>query len=290
MAGDGKEPRPAKRDQLAAELRRVRELRGMSGRDLAQHVQISQSKVSRIESGRTVPTLPEVAAWAHAVEVGDDQREWLIALAESVYTEVHSWSSAKLTRTHVQDEIEEREMHARVVRHFQSSVVPGLLQTAEYARRAISMGHLASSVDAVAESLAGRLRRQLVVYEEGRRFDFVITEAALRWRPGPAKLLLAQFDRIATLSTLDNVSIGVIPLDTEATTYSGHSFVIYDDHDDERDPFVEAETIHANLIVNDAAHVRLYQERWSLLCDMALFGEDARALLTGWAAAIRAHG
>lgn len=290
MAGDGKEPRPAKRDQLAAELRRVRELRGMSGRELAQYVQISQSKVSRIESGRTVPTLPEVLAWANAVEVGEDHREWLIALAESLYTEVHSWPSAKLTHTHIQDEIEERETHARVVHHFQSSVVPGLLQTAEYARRAISMGHLSSSVDAIAESLAGRLRRQLVVYEEERRFDFVITESALRWRPGPAKLLLAQLDRVATLSTLDNVSIGVIPLDTEAATFCGHSFVIYDDHHNEQDPFVEVETIHANLIVNDATHVRLYQERWSLLCDMALFGEDARALLADRAAAIRAGG
>ncbi len=290
MAGDGKEPRPAKREQLAAELRRVRELRGMSGRELAQHVQISQSKVSRIESGRTIPTLPEVSAWANAVEVGEDHREWLVALAESVYTEVHSWPTVKLTRTHIQDEIEEREMHARVVRTFQSAVVPGLLQTAEYARRTISMGHLSSSVDAIAEALAARLRRQLVVYEEERRFDFVITESALRWRPGPAKLLLAQLDRVASLSTLDNVSVGVIPLDTEAVTFCGHSFIVYDDHDNEHDPSVEVETIHANLIVNDAAHVHLYQERWSLLREMALFGEDARALLADRAAAIRAEG
>jgi len=287
MAGEGKEePWPTKGAQLASELRRIRELRGISGRELAQYVRISQTKVSRIESGRAVPTSSEVSAWANAVAVSDEYRDWLVTLAETVYTEVHSWPEMLQMRAHVQDEIEERELRARVVRVFQPCVVPGLLQTAAYARKTISMGFPSASADAVAESLAGRLRRQLVLYEEDQRFEFLLSEAALRWRPGPARLLLSQLDRILSLSTLDNVTIGVIPLDTDAAALATHAFVIYDDLD-EQDPFVEVEAIHANLIVNDALNVALYRERWSQLAGTAIVGDEAHAWLSARAAALR---
>lgn len=291
MAVGEKEPRPASRAQLARELRRARESRPMSGRELAQYLQISQSKISRIESGLTVPTTSEVFAWANASGVSDEHREWLVSLADSVYTEVHSWPEVLRMRAHIQDEIEERELHARAVRVFQPSVVPGLLQTAEYARRTISMGYKSKSVDDVTETLAGRLRRQLVVYEEDRQFDFVITEAALRWRPGPgpAKLMLGQLDRITSVSTLDNVSIGVIPLDAPAITFNTHAFVLYDHPDDEGDPFVEVEAIHANMIINETTHVALYQERWLQLSEMALFGDEARAVLAERTETLRAE-
>jgi transcriptional regulator with XRE-family HTH domain len=290
VAADRKEePGLTKRAQLAAEMRRIRELRGLSGRELAQKVEISQSKVSRIESGRAVPTSSEVTAWAIAVDTSDDYREWLIALADSVYTEVHSWPATLQMRAHIQDEIEERELHARVVRTFQSSVVPGLLQTAEYARRMFSMGEPPKLSEEIAESLDARLRRQQIVYEEDRRFDFVLTEAALRWRPGPARLMLGQLDRILSLSTLDNIAIGVIPLDVVATTFGTHAFVIYDDLDDDQDPFVEVGAIHANLIVNDVVNVGMYQARWSQLFEMAVFGDEVEAWFAERAAALRAE-
>jgi hypothetical protein len=231
--------------------------------------------------------LSEVTAWANAVDASDEVREWLVELAESVHTEVHSWPVTLRMRAHVQDEIEERELHARVVRVFQSSVVHGLLQTAEYARRTFLLGDAPKPPDVVAESLEARLRRQQVVYEEDRRFEFVLTEAALRWRPGSARLMLGQLDRIISLSTLDNVSIGVIPLDVVATTFSTHAFVIYDELDDDQDPFVEVEAIHANLIVNDATNVGMYQARWSRLREMAGFGDEAQALFAERAAALR---
>jgi transcriptional regulator with XRE-family HTH domain len=288
VAADRKEEADlTKRALLAGELRRIRELRGMTGRELAQRVRISQSKVSRIESGRTVPTLSEVSAWAIAADASDETREWLVELAESVHTEVHSWPVTLQMRTHIQDEIEERELHARVVRSFQSSVVPGLLQTAEYARRMFTMGEVPKSAEVVAESLDARLRRQQVMFEENRRFEFVLTEAALRWRPGPARLMLGQLDRVTSLSTLDNVSVGVIPLDTEATTFSTHAFVLYEELDDDQDPFVEVEAIHANLIVNDAANVGMYRARWERLAAMAIFGDEARAWFAERAAALR---
>src|SRR2546430_15956476 len=84
------EPR-AKRLRLAAELRRLREMAGVSGRELAQRVNMSQSKVSRIESGATTPPIPAVAAWADAVGADAPTRARLTAMTEAGVTEGQAW-------------------------------------------------------------------------------------------------------------------------------------------------------------------------------------------------------
>ena len=249
----------------------------MSGRDLARRIGISQSKVSRIESSATTPTVPAVRAWAQAVGASAETRDRLAALTEEVFAEVQAWRVALSTVGHLQAEIERREAAAERVRVFQPSVVPGLLQTAEYARRVFGLFHLPYADDDLAKAVAGRLSRQLALYEEDRRFGFLITEAALRWRPGPARVLQAQLDRISSLTTLDNVSIGLIPLDVEAITIISTGFDILDGQDGSS--LVTIETRHASLAIDTAAHVAEYEQAWSLLTEMAVFEEDARALL-----------
>jgi transcriptional regulator with XRE-family HTH domain len=278
------EPRE-KRQQLSSELRILRDSSGMSGRELAQQIGISQSKVSRIESGATIPTLPQVTAWADAVGASSETRERLVAMTEAVFTEVNSWRAALRTQTHLQDAIHEREAHARMVRNFQPSVVPGLLQTAEYARRALELFQAPYEGD-VSAAVAGRLQRQAALFDEGRRFEFLITEAALRWRPGSPKLLPAQLHHIASLSTLGNVSIGLIPQSRQADSPALHGFVIYDGSDNQ-DSLVTIEAVHGSVTVHDPDDIGLYQHQWSLLQQMAIFHDEARAFLTDLADDIR---
>src|SRR5882724_13217308 len=126
-AADDSDRAHAKRLRLATELRHLRDLAGLSGRELAQQIGISQSKVSRIESGRTVPSLPEVDHWARAAGASDDRREWLVAMTEAVFTEVRPFRAAVGPAVQTQAETQERERRARLVRTFQPSVIPGLL-------------------------------------------------------------------------------------------------------------------------------------------------------------------
>ena len=275
--------------QLAEELRRLRGLAGISGREFAQRVGISQSTVSRIESGQLVPALPVVNAWAEEVGASADAREKLQLLTEAAHAGVRRFHTALRERDHLQDDVRAQEAMARIVRVFQPSVVPGLLQTAEYARRVFSLFQVPYSEDGLAAALAARMDRQLALYDSARRFEFLITEAALRWRPGPPSLLVAQLGRIATLGTLDNVSIGVISHDTEAITFMSHGFAIYDPADeDDGPPVVSVETVHATLAVRAAEDVALYQERWALLHRMAVFDDAAEKVLTGVADHVRA--
>lgn len=278
MGGLG--PAPAGRERLAAELRRLRDLAGVSGRELAQRIGISQSKVSRIESGAVVPSLPEVTAWGEELGVSVETQGRLKTFTEAAYNEVHPWRAALQRRGNLQDNIQDLESTATRIFTFQPALVPGLLQTAEYARRVFTMFHrqYSSAKDPAAE-VAGRLHRQLALYETNRRFDFLITETALRWRPGSVQLQLAQLDRVASISTLENVSVGLIPLDIEAATLTTHNFVIYEGEDGTEDATVAVETIHADMAVDTPEHVEIYRSRWSLLQEMALFGADAQEFL-----------
>ncbi|SMD26212.1 helix-turn-helix domain-containing protein [Kibdelosporangium aridum] len=274
---DEAERTSARRKRLANELRRLRDLAGLSGRDLAQRIGISQSKVSRIESGRSVPSMPEVDAWARVTNASDDRKEWLTAMTNAVFTEVQPWR-ATLADSHVQNEVHERERNARLIRTFQPSVVPGLLQTADYARYVYSLAQPYPDHE-VATAIAGRMERQVALYEQDRRFEFLITEAALRWRPVPLHSHLAQLDRITAISTLENVSIGVIPLAQQVLAPAPHAFIVYSENDGDLDDFVEVETVHANLIVNDLDDVAIYQNQWSMLCRTAIFDDELRTFL-----------
>ncbi len=271
------------RGRLAAELRRLRDLAGISGRDLAGRVGISQSTLSRIETGNAVPSLPQVLAWSREVGASPDTESVLRRLTEAAHSELSSWRTALETRGHLQDEVRAQEAAARAVLNFQPNLIPGLLQTADYARRIFETFQVPYAADELAAAVAARLHRQPALYDPGRRFEFLLGEGALRLRPGPAHVLLAQLDRIASVSTLDTVSVGVIAADARATTTIPHSFVLYDGDE----PHVAVEMIDANRLIRASEEVEMYRERWTLLRRMAVFGDDARAFLAAVAADIR---
>ncbi|MFI0408254.1 helix-turn-helix domain-containing protein [Actinomadura sp. 3N508] len=280
---------PSVRHQLAEKLRALRELSGQSGRELAGRIGISQSQISRIESGKTPPTMPQVKQWATAVKATAETKAWLIAMTEAAYTEVDAWLTVLGDRPHLQDEIGELEARTRRTRCFQHSVVPGLLQTAQYARLVFGLyREVPYAKEDLAAAVAGRLDRQLALFDTERRFEFLITEAALRWRPGSVADQLAQLDRLTSLATLENVSIGLIPQSTRALTYLSHSFVIYAADDAlEQESIVITEAIHARVTAHKPEDIALYEDRWSLLRQMAVFDDAKQDLLSEIAASLR---
>lgn len=276
LVGESPESR-VKRQRLAVELRRVREVAGVSGRRLADLIDISQSKVSRIESGSSLPSVPQVAAWVEAVGGSAETRARLTELTEAAFAEVQTWRSATPSREVLQGKIHASEASAHTVRVFQPFLVPGMLQTAEYARRVFSYYHLPYDDNDLAKAVAGRMDRQLALYEEDRRFGFLITEAALRWRPGPARVIRGQLDRIASLATLGNVTIGLIPMDVVSNIVTPPGFDMLSEDDGET--IVTIETMHANLVVTDPDHTAEYETAWSTLGQLAVYDDDAAQLL-----------
>ncbi|GGK79203.1 helix-turn-helix domain-containing protein [Mangrovihabitans endophyticus] len=276
------------RQRLAEELKRARSISGLSGRDLAQRIDISQSKVSRVESGSAVPSLPEVRAWAEAVEAKDDVRAFLLALTEATHTNVLRWRTDLPGRAHIQDQIEETERDARRILIFQPSVVPGLMQTAEYARRVFEMfEERPYAKEELAAAIAARLDRQLLLFDESCAFELLITEGALRWRPGPLSLLVAQLDRVSSLSTLSNVTVGLLPQANQAVVPHSHAFTVYEPKNEQREEFVNVEMVHGNLQVLVGADVAAYRRRWESLARNAIRDDEARDFLRSLADEMR---
>ncbi len=287
-AGDGKpDVLLGKRRRLGVELRRLREQAGLSGRQLADQIGMSQSKVSRIESGAALPSIPQVTSWMVAVGASGPTASRVMALADTAYAGVDFWDAAMTERSSLQPDFQEIEDRSRAVLVYEPTLVPGLLQTAEYARRVFAMFDPPYAGSDIPDAVVGRLDRQVALFDPAREFAFIITEAALRWQPGPPGLMPAQLDRIASISTLGNVTVGVIPQCAQALTHVPHGFTMIESADPEEDALVFVETVHANLTVSDKGQVSLYRRQWSLLEKTAVYGPEARELLTSIAASVR---
>lgn len=242
------------RERLGRKLRDLRLRAGLSGDALAGRAGLSQSKVSRAERGQSLPSLAEVRAWAKATGASREELTELATLLDQVATTATSWRILhQLGLAQRQVEIAELERLTLHIQTFQPTMIPGLLQTADYARRVIE---LAFEPGDVARAVAARLERQTVLYDSSKRFDFLLTDGALRWADQ------AQRDRLQSVATLPNVTI----LMTTARFPFLHPFVIW--HlDDER--LVTVETYAAEMLFRDEADLARYQNVWQRLSQAA---------------------
>lgn len=268
------------RTRLGAELRRLRLLAGLSGREVARRLGIGHASVSRIENAQQVPSLPEVNAWADAVGATPESRALLITLVEAALNEVETWRvRLRAGLPAMQADVRQLEATAVTQRKVLPTIVPGLLQTAEYARRVFEIVDVLGDSD-YAAAVAERMQRQQILYDPAHQFEFLITEAALRWRPGPPSMLAAQLDHIRSASTLSNVTLGVIPVDAQMRAVPWCGFTLYEDRADDQPPFVAMETAHAGLVVSDPEDVAIYRRQLELFRESARFGDEAREMLT----------
>lgn len=265
--------------RLGEALRAARANAGLSGEQLAKRLGISQSRISRIELGQQVASVDLVRRWAELTGAPENRRAELAQWAEVAGTEAVTWRSA-MNRGLVRLQHDSRalEATAATIRSFQPVLVPGLLQVPEYTRRIFAVGNPGHGSAEIAAAVAARMDRQLLLYEGTTRFEFVITEASLRWWVGSAYVMLAQLDRISAVASLESVDVRVIPLDSEIDAWHEHGFNLKDDRV-ENDPVVTIETQTSQLTTTDPAEVAFYREAFARLRDAALHGPDAEALL-----------
>jgi transcriptional regulator with XRE-family HTH domain len=271
----------AERRNLGAALRRLRVAAGLSGEQIAERTGISQSRVSRIELGQQSVPLAVAERWAKATGVGGSALTELMELAEAAATQTISWRKA-VTRGLVKLQHDSRaaEASATTIYNFQPLGIPGLLQVPEYSRRLIAAGYPPRPAEEIAAAVAARADRQVILYDETHSFEFIMTGAALYWRPGPPSLMRAQLDRVSAVAALSNVTVGVIPFGTEVTVWCDHGFNILDRRKDEQDPVVHVETLTTPVNVTDPDDVAVYREVFSRLRAASVFGDEAQHIIT----------
>ncbi|MFE7131388.1 helix-turn-helix domain-containing protein [Streptomyces sp. NPDC057638] len=273
------DPRRAGRDrlELAAALRELRRATGLSGERLAVRCGMSQSKVSRIETGRTLPSVVDVQQILTALGVDGAAAAELRALARVANAEYEDVrASVRRGLHHRQRELARLEEGARHVRHFLPAMLTGLIQTSDYMRQAMSPAIDPAPAD-VSRVVALKLERQAVLHDRGKRFDFLITESAARWRLCQPSVLAVQLDHLVSLSRLPTVGVLVLPLDQRIRDAPFHTFVTYDDH------LVTCELFSGQVVLRDPKDIDYYRRLFDFFAGHAAVGEEARALLSTWA-------
>ena len=240
---------------------------------------MSQPKVSRIENGKSVPTLADIKAWVRATNAKAEEVTELANLLDQIATEARSWRLVnRLGLAPRQHEIAELEQSAHTICVFQPVMVPGLLQIADYARRVMEMTYTAGPD--ISAALAVRMERQAILYDQRKRFEFIITEGALRWQPGPADMMGAQLDRLVSVASLPNVTLTLVPFG-ETPIPLLHPFVVFEL---EGEALVTAETYSTELQLHDPSDIARYRQVLGQLRTVAV--PDAtvplRALATSW--------
>jgi transcriptional regulator with XRE-family HTH domain len=265
----------AAEQRLAALLKRLRARAGISGAELGAALGWTQARVSRSENGARRVSVAEAVAWADATGATADLRAQVIALAEDAAASVRSWWSVHAGGlTGRQHEIAALEASATVIRNCQW-VIPGLLQTADYARHAITLANVSGQRD-VAAAVAARMRRQEILYDPSREFEYVLPEAALRMRLSPdPSVMRAQADRLASVDSLPNVSIAVLPFTTPVPVWPW-PFALYEIPGE---PIVVVETLGEELVIGDAQQVAAYRDAFARLRAAAVTGAQARAVI-----------
>ncbi|WP_030408426.1 helix-turn-helix domain-containing protein [Streptomyces albus] len=262
---------------LAETLRALRKRAGLTGDRLARRCSMSQSKISKIETGKITPTLIDVERILRALEAPESLIAEVMALARIANTE---WQDARSLRRKgldkKQNELAQLEKSSTEFRFFLLSMITGLLSTPEYIRA--SLEHIPGDHS---KAIARKLERQAVLYDESKHFTFILTEQAVRFPKVPAAAMAVQIDHLASLSYLPSVRIGVIPTGTYLPGCPLNTFTIYDD----RMATVESST--GIMVFRDPRDVTAYLDEFSSYEGQALFEEEAREHLSAWANAYR---
>jgi transcriptional regulator with XRE-family HTH domain len=267
------------RDWLSGTLRKLREDAGLSGNQAAKLTGISQSQLSRLETGRFLPSDDAIRKLCKLYRAPAAVRaELLQAVADLRPETVHArvvlsrQGGAKLQRRFGRIEEASAEICG-----FQPVLIPGLLQTPDYMRAVFGSG---MTGDALEESIAARIERARVLASD-RTVIFIVPEGALRWQAGSPAVMLGQLDHLAeVIRTRPNVRFGIIPQSQAVTIFPTHGFSVYD----RRSVIVGITT--GTSFITDPQDVAEYAKLFGELEELAVYGDDAvmviRHVATGY--------
>lgn len=263
----------AKRDddstQLSRALVALRKTAGLNQIPVSQRAGISQSQLSRIEQGRSLPTEEEAGRLLGLYEATDEQRDEILDWVRDARSGVRDERLVvQRGRTLAMQQRWRRvEGSASVVRGYQPAMVLGELQTPDYA--AVVFGKPPDSPE-VAERME---RRRALLADSDRRHILVQTEGSLLFPVGSADTMARQLDSLVEASRLPNVELGVLTRSVPLQVTTPTGFNLYDDTTAVVGLKVAAATLTA------AGDVATFRELFDRLAATAVFGEEARAEL-----------
>jgi transcriptional regulator with XRE-family HTH domain len=212
---------------LGSQLRRLRESRGISREEAGHSIRASESKISRLELGRVGFKERDVADLLNLYGVIDPaERAPLLSLVREANTPGWWQIYSDVVPPWFQPYIGLEEA-AILIRTYEVQFIPGLLQTADYARAVITPGPGADTATAVERRIRVRMNRQkLLTRPDPPRLWVVVDEAALRRPIGGRQVMRAQLEHLMAAAALPNLTLQVMPFWVGSHAGEGGAFSI----------------------------------------------------------------
>ena len=259
------------RYRVGAELRRIREGVGLSGERVADELQWSQSKVSRIETGTTAFTVRDVDRLLSLYEVDPDVRAELLAATAEENGE-GSWITSAGGWGRRQGSVAALESATRQIRQYQPVVDPGLLQTREYAR-AMAAAVGAGNPDYIAD--VRMARKQVLEGPAASKFAVVVDARALLFRAFPVAVLQDQLQHLAGLVAHPNIELAIIPIGAQHPVVAAQGFTIFDFRSGLSPRTVWIESPGGDCYFSEEASVGRFEQAFAGLKSIAAHGHHA---------------
>ena len=272
--------------QLAAELRRLRDAATLTGEEAAGRLGWSPSKISRIETGQTAPSPADLRRVLDLYEVVGTQRERLELLGLSA-GQRGWWDAYADTLGPEYTALIALEAEAESVRWYSPMLVPGLLQTEQYAREVIRSGLLIAPPGEIERRVQVKMSRQRVLTRENPlQLAVVIDEAAILRMVGGPQVMREQLAHLAAMAARPNVSVQVLPLAAGAHPATTGEFTILGFPQLIAPDVVFLENMTSDLYVEHEAEVYRYGMAFDRLRALALPPHESAAFITARADSI----
>lgn len=264
-----------RRRELGALLRKLRLEKGLTVEQAAEQLMFSMSKLSRMETGHGVATRRDIRDLCALYDVTDDaERDHMMNLAAEAKQQAW-WQSYDLGyATYVGLETE-----AVTISAFQSSVMHGLLQTADYARAGHEGTMPRLSSDQIDLQIEAKLTRQgILARGNPPQLAVVLDEAALHRLVGGRQVMAAQLAKILDMSAQANVSVQVLPFEVGSHPGLESNFTILELPNQTPD-VVFVEGLIGSVYLERVEDLKRYREVFCRLRTMALNPQDSAQLM-----------
>ncbi len=266
--------------ELGDGLRRAMEQAGLNGRQAADLLGCSPSRVSRLLSGKRGGTEVDVAGFLAICGVTGPERDRLLALCREQgrrgWLQQHGPRLPKQLRTLI-----DHEVKATAISEFQAMLLPGLLQTGEYARAVIGR-NVNVPADEVEDRVAARLARQsLLTRERPPRLTYYLQELALRAPVGGPVVMAEQLRHLLRMAERPFLTLRVLPISVGAHAAMSGPFTLLDFAEFRPIVYLDSET--SSLFLELPVETTAYRNILGELARITLEEEQSRRLVASLA-------
>jgi transcriptional regulator with XRE-family HTH domain len=279
-------PSPSARSRrLAAELLRLRETAALSREHVAEQLGWSVSKLWRVETGRSRAHHGDVADILDIYGITDERRDALTKLAREARRRGwwHSYADVLADGFDVYVDL---ETDASAIRTYESQLVPGLLQTPEYAHAVLTAAWVTTEPEEIDRRVAVRMRRQELITAKDKPYQLwaILDEAVLRRNVGGPQVMHAQLTRLAEAARQTNITLQVLPFSTGAHIAMLGTFVLLSFPEPGDADVVYLETDTSSLYLEEPPEIARYGEIFDHLRAAALAPRESAAFIDALAA------